>query len=335
MKIVICDYPDTLRQRKLDYEVQLLRTALPDSEVCIVPYESREQMADALRDADALLTAFAPVDDALLAQCPQLRCISVNATGFDAIDVKAATAHGVRVCAIREYCTEDVADFTVALMLALGKKLKAHGYRVEREKMWQYRAVGPVMRLRGKTLAVFGFGRIGQAVAQRAKAFGMRILAVDPYLPPAVAEAQGAELVDREQACREAHFITNHMMATPQNRDYFDEAFFRALQNQPVFVNAARAETVDEKALAAALDEGLVSAAGLDVLKNMGLDLAENPLVGRENVIITPHAAFYSTESLKALQDISCQNMIACLQGRPQEAFVCLNEKELAEAEKH
>lgn len=213
----------------------------------------------------------------------------------------------------------------------VGEKLKAHGRLVEQEKLWQYRAVGPVMRLRGKTLAVFGFGRIGQAVTQRARAFGMRILAVDPYLPLSVAEAHGAELVNRETACREAHFITNHMMATPQNRGYFDEAFFRMLQNQPIFVNAARAETVDEAALAAALDEGLVSAAGLDVLENMGLDLTENPLVGRDNVIITPHAAFYTTESLKALQDISCQNMIACLQGRAQEAFICLNEKALAE----
>lgn len=331
MKIVICDYPDTLQQRKLDYEVQLLHTALPGSEVCIVPYESQAQLSDTLKNADALLTAFAPVDGALLAHCPNLRCISVNATGFDAIDVEAATAYGVRVCAIREYCTEDVADFTMSLLLALGKKLKAHGRLVEQEKLWQYRAVGPVMRLRGKTLAVFGFGRIGQAVTQRARAFGMRILAVDPYLPLSVVEAHGAEQVNRETACREAHFITNHMMATPQNRGYFDEAFFRMLQNQPIFVNAARAETVDEAALAAALDEGLVSAAGLDVLENMGLDLTENPLVGRDNVIITPHAAFYTTESLKALQDISCQNMIACLQGRAQEAFICLNEKALAE----
>lgn len=330
MKIVICDYPDTLRQRNLKYEEELLHAALPGCEVRIVPYETQEQLCAALRDADALLTAFVPVTAELLSQCPQLACISVNATGYDTIDLAAASARGVAVCAIREYCTEDVADFTVSLLLALAKKLKGHGYRVEREKQWQYRAVGEVQRLRGKTLTVFGFGRIGQAVAARAKAFGIRILAVDPYLPPAVADAQGVQLVDAAAACREADFISNHMMATAENRHYFGEHFFRALERKPIFLNAARAETVDEAALVRALAEGLVSAAGLDVLENMGLDLATNPLLRRENVIVTPHAAFYTTESLQALQEISCRNLALCMQGKRQEAFLCVNEAQLS-----
>lgn len=329
MKIVICDYPDTLRQRNLGYEEELLHAALPGCEVCVVPYETQEQLRVALRDADALLTAFVPVTAELLSQCQRLRCISVNATGYDTIDLDAATAHGVAVCAIREYCTEDVADFTVSLLLALAKKLKGHGYRVEREKQWQYRAVGEVQRLRGKTMAIFGFGRIGQAVAVRARAFGIRILAVDPYLPPAVAAEQGAELTDAATACREADFISNHMMATVENRHYFGDRFFRALERKPIFLNAARAETVDEAALVRALDEGLVGAAGLDVLENMGLDLPTNPLLGRENVIVTPHAAFYTTESLKALQEISCHNLALCIQGRREEAFRCVNEAQL------
>ena len=328
MKLVISDYPDTLK-RDLPYEVRLLKEAFPDSEVVIYPYVNQEELAGQLQDADGLLTAFLPVDGALLDRCPHLRCVSFNATGYNSIDLNAASERGVAVCAIREYCTEDVADFTMSLLLSLAKKLKAQQYHVERDHLWQYRLVGPVLRLRGKTLAIFGFGRIGQAVAARAKAFGLEILAVDPYLPPAVADAQNVRLVSPEEACRSADFLSNHMIATPENTRFFDRTRFQSMEHHPVFLNAARAETVDEGALVEALDQGWISAAGLDVLSGMGLDLDRNPLLNRENVIVTPHAAFYTVESLKALQDISCQNLIAYLKGEPQKIFSWVNIRQI------
>lgn len=332
MKIVISDYPDTLKQRNIQYEVGLLQKAFPAGEIMVVPYEGTSEFTEALREADALLTAFVPVTDELLRHCPNLRCISINATGYDTVDIKAASRQGVAVCCINEYCTEDVADFTLALLLALSKKLKAHQYYVEQEHRWQYQQVGSVLRLRGKTLAIFGFGRIGRAVAARAEAFGMKVLAVDPFprrhinIPPSVT------LVDTEDACRHAHFISNHMMATKQNVHFFNDEFFKKLRQQPVFLNTGRAETVDEAALIRALEQGLVSGAGLDLLTGMGSGLAGNPLLNRENVLITPHAAFYTTESLQALQDVSCQNLIVCLQGRHKEADRCVNSDALLEA---
>lgn len=314
MKIVISDFPDTLN-RDLQYEVDLLKRAWPEGEVTILPYTEAEELIAELKDADGLLTAFLPVNEELLSQCPKLKCVSVNAIGYDSVDVEAATRRGVAVCAIREYCTEEVADFTVAAMLALAKKLKQHQFYVEQEHTWKYKLVGSVPRLRGKTLAIFGLGRIGQAVAKRAMSFGMEVIAVDPYLPPSVAQELGIKLVDLEHVCKNAHFITNHMRATDENKAMFDADFFNALEKRPYFINAGRATSVEEAALLAALEEHKVSGAALDVLDCMGLNLEQNPLVGRKDVIVTPHAAFYSDESLRALQDISCQNMIHCLSG--------------------
>ncbi len=200
-------------------------------------------------------------------------------------------------------------------MLALAKKLKSHQHFIEEERIWQYKRVGPVLRLRGRTWAIFGFGRIGQAVAKRAQAFGIEVVAVDPFLPPLIAEGLGVRLVDRDYVLKNADMISNHMSVSNDGAPYYDWDFFNGLEKKPIFINVGRGVSVDEIALIQALDKGLISAAGLDVLADDGITIASNPLVGRDNVIITPHAAFYSDESLKALQDISCRNLIYCLQG--------------------
>jgi len=324
MKIVISDYPGTLK-RDIAYETELLQHALPDAEIVVHPYETQEMFNETMADADALVTAFLPIDREVMAHCPKLKCISINATGYNIVDLTAASERGIKVCAIQEYCTEEVADSAMALMLALIKKLKMHQHYIEDEHVWQYTKVGSIMRLRGKTLAIFGFGRIGQAVAKRAQAFGMEVVAVDPYLPPEVARNLQVRLVDREFVLQNAHIISNHMNVSDENISYFDESFFEGLQRSPFFINVARGVSVDENALAKALDSGKISGAGLDVLRDDSLSLLENPLVGRDNVIITPHAAFYSDEALRALQDISINNVIACLTGRTEDICYIVN----------
>lgn len=314
MKIVISDYPDALK-RDIRHEVELLEKAFPTGIIVVHPYLEQESFLKVMEDAEGLLTAFLTIDDDLMAQCNMLKCISVNATGYNSIDIQAAKSRNIVVCALRDYCTEEVAEFTLALLLSLAKKIKLHQHFIEEEGVWQYKRVGPVSRLRGKTLAVMGFGRIGQAVAKRAQAFGIEVIAVDPFLPPQIAEGLGVRLVDREYVQKHADIISNHMSVSNESAPYYDWNFFKKLERKPIFINVGRGVSVDEQALLKALDQEIIAAAGLDVLADDGITIASNPLVGRENVIITPHAAFYSDESLKALQDISCQNLIHCLQG--------------------
>ena len=324
MKLVFCDHPATLN-RGIEYEVDRVRAALPDAEVIVHPYQDEENLLSVLRDADGCLTAYLPMGETIFAGCPRLKSVSINASGFNNVDLKAAASHGVSVCAVRNYCTDEVAEHTMAIMLSLARKLKVHQYHLEHDHVWAYKTAGPIYRLSGRTLAIFGFGRIGQAVGKRAQAFGLKLLAVDPYLPREVAETCGAELVTPEEAAGRADIITNHMNVTEGSRAYFNHDFFVSLKKHPIFLNMARGICVDEAALIEALDKGLVSSAGMDVLAEESPDPASNPLFGRENVVITPHGAFYSVESLRALQDISVDNLIALVTGHPENANYIVN----------
>lgn len=324
MKIVITDQAATMK-RGTDYEVARLKQALPDAEVAVHIFRDEETLLSVLEDADACITAFLPMNETVFSRCPKLKVISVNATGFNTVDLDAAARHGVTVCAIRDYCTQEVAEHTMAVMLALVRKLKFHGYRLEKDKVWSYKLAAPIERLSGKTLTIFGFGRIGQAVAARAKGFGLNILAVDPYLPPEIAAQCGAELVDKETAAERADIVTNHMNVLKDGEAYFDAAFFASLRKTPVFLNMGRGVSVDEHALLAALESGQIRAAGMDVLADEQPDPAANPLFGRDNVIITPHSAFYSEDSFRALQDISCDNLIAAVTGRTEDVHYIVN----------
>lgn len=319
MKIVISDYPNTLK-RNLDYEIGVLKQAIPSVEVVVHPFTKIGGFFKVMEGAEGLLTAFLPIDDAVLSNCPSLKYISVNATGYNTIDIKAAAKHNVTVCAIKEYCTQEVAEFAMSLILALAKNLKQHRYSIEEKHVWQYTLVAPGMRLSGKTLAVVGFGRIGQSLAALAKAFGMNILAVDPYITEEKAARFGARRAEPVYAAEQADVISNHMIATPETENYFNDAFFAHCLKRPIFINVGRGMAVDEAALLRALNTGRIAAAGLDVLKDDSPDIAEHPLANRPNVILTPHTAFYSVDSMKALQDISCENLICCLQGRPGQA---------------
>lgn len=319
MKLVLCDQPAALR-RDTQYEIDRLRAAFPDAQITVYPYQNQEALYGQLQDADGCITGFLTLGEEAFVRCSRLKNVSVNATGYNTIDLAAARRHGVTVCAIRNYCTEEVAEHTMALMLAAARRLKVHQYRLEWDKLWSYQLAAPIYRLSGQTLAVFGFGRIGQAVAERARAFGLKLLAVDPYLPPEVAAAHGARLVPPEEAAREADIITNHMNVSSETRAYFNENFFRSLQRKPIFLNLGRGASVDEKALLQALEQGQICGAALDVLQEEQPSPGSHPLFGREDVIITPHAAFYSEQSIRVLQDRSCDNLIAMLRGEPEKA---------------
>lgn len=318
MKVLISDYPDSMH-RDISREISLLKSSPVISDVDVYPYTSYSAFCSHLSDADGLITAFLPITETVLNEASKLKCISINATGYDTVDLSAAAAKNIDVCPIREYCTQEVAEFTVTLLLSLVKKIKLHEYAIEHDHIWQYQAAGAVRPLAGSTLAVFGYGRIGRAVARLASAFGIDVIAVADHIPADTSGTGPAKIVSARFAAENADFISNHMNASDKNHHYFSGDFFSGLRKHPIFINTARGSCVDEAALVHALDAGLISAAGLDVLESECPDLISNPLLNRSNVIITPHAAFYSEQSIKKLQEISCMNMISCLEARSSE----------------
>lgn len=329
MKILITDYPDVIK-RDLDREREILQNGLPGCEVEIFPYRGdREELKRALQDTDAVLTAFLNFDEELLSAAGKLKCICFNATGYDFVDYNAACRHRIGIVPIGEYCTGEVADHTMALILALERGLKHYIRDIDERKNWQYYSGQKLQRLDGMKLGIFGFGKIGRAVAARAAAFGIRVYACDPGITAETAEKAGAVLVDEDYLLEQCDIISNHMNLTEKNRDFFNRERFRKMKKHPVFINVSRGGAVDEDALAEALDSGTVSAAGLDVLRAENPDLETEKLVGRENVIMTPHAAFYTEQSLEDLQRISCENVVHYLREEYDQVNKIVNRREL------
>ena len=213
------------------------------------------------------------------------------------------------------YCTQEVADHTLALLLALNRRLMDYHRGVQADGLWKWDAFPDIRRLEGQTLGILGFGAIGRAVARRAQAFGIRVVAHDPFVPESLAREMDVELLDAPELLARADVVSNHMNLNETSRGFFNRETFALMRRKPLLINVGRGETVIEADLARALDEGVVSGAGLDVLAQEEPELEGHPLRGRPNVILTPHMAFYSDTALFDCLRIACQNLTYYLNG--------------------
>ncbi len=287
-------------------------------------------LAAACCDADAILTDYVPFNRTVLEALPHCRIISVAATGWDCVDVRAAAEQGIRVSCVGEYCTDEVADHTLALLLALNRQLLAYHQQVQTDRNWSWNAVRGLRRLAGQTLGLVGLGRIGQAVCRRALSFGLRIVACDPLLDDAMANRHGARRVGFEEMLAEADIISLHCNLNANNRGLLNRDAFALMRRKPMLLNVARGGLIVEADLVEALDRGLVAGAALDVLTEDSPDLLQHPLAGRRDVLLTPHVAFYSESALADLRRISAENIRAFLEGRPDEVFRLVSPAESA-----
>jgi phosphoglycerate dehydrogenase-like enzyme len=278
-------------------------------------------LAAACRDADAVLTDYVPFDRGIFGALGRCRIISVAATGWDCVDTAAADARGIAVACVGEYCTEEVADHTFALILACERRLRDYDRQVQARHDWRWNEVRGIRRLAGLTLGIVGFGRIGRAVCRRAIGFGLSVLAADPQVPDAQVRRQGAEPAPLDDVLARADILTLHSNLDAGSRGLLDARAFARMKRQPLLVNVARGALVVEADLVAALDAGLLRGAALDVLAEDSPDLRHHPLAGRGDVLLTPHVAFYSETALEDLRRISAANITAFLEGRPQDVF--------------
>src|SRR5438034_3468838 len=250
-----------------------------------------------LSDADGLLVRSATkVDACLLAAAPHLRIVARAGTGVDNVDVAAASSRGILVVNAPGANSISVAEHACALMLALARSVPAADRAMKDGRWEKKRFLGT--ELRGKTLGVAGLGRIGQEVAQRARAFGMRIVAHDPYISKDIAGGLGVELMSLDEVCSTSDYLTLHLPSTPETKHLFDDDRFAACKPGIRIINTARGELIDEAALKRALEKGVVGAAALDVFEHeppKDWSLAQLP-----QVIATPHIAA-STEEAQEL----------------------------------
>ena len=259
-----------------------------------------KELAGDLADADAILVRSATkVDAALIAAAPRLRIIARAGVGVDNVDVDAASARGILVVNAAGASSISVAEHACALMLALSRAIPSADRLMKSQKWEKKNLLGT--EVRGKTLGIAGFGRIGQEVAQRARAFGMHIITHDPFIAADLAARSGVQLVSLDELCATADYITLHLPATPETRHLFNDTRFAKCKPGLRLINTARGELVDEAALRRAIESGIVAGAGLDVFEKeppTDWSLAQLP-----QVIATPHIAA-STEEAQELVGI-------------------------------
>jgi D-3-phosphoglycerate dehydrogenase len=309
MKVVVTDFLFD----DLDLEAEALRGV-----AALVPNRVFRGNADALdraRDADGLLSQMATLDAGLIGGLERCKVIVRYGVGYDRIDLDAATRKGIAVCNVPDYGTQDVADHTLALMLALVRKLPAM-IRQLREGGWGESPFRPIPRVSALTVGVYGFGRIGKAVAARIRAFGCSVIACDPYLDDETFARAGVERVSREELLTRSDLITLHTPLTQETRRLMDDAAFSRMKRGALLVNAARGGVVDTVALIRALDSGQVGGAALDVLDTEPIP-ADHPLWLRPNVFMTGHLAWYSEHSLRQLQRSVGEECARVLRGEP------------------
>lgn len=327
MKVLISDYPDSMMPYH-DIEIATLRSGLgEDLEIEVYDYsdDKRDEFIQKLAESDALLTAFVKVDKAAMEAAPRLKQVSINATGYDNVDLEEATKRGIGVSPVGEYCTWDVSESAIAYMFALNKHLKFYQQEIDGEHKWDYAAAPQWPRLQDQTLGIFGFGKIGKCTAEKAKGLVKRIIVHDPFVDPQVAKEHGVELLSADEVLAQADIIVNHMNLNDTNVKFFDAEKLAKMERHPLLINLGRGLCVDEDALIEALDRGQIRAYGADVLYDETPDLAHHPLVGRKNVVLTPHSAFYSSTSMEDLMRFSCQNIVHFLRGEKDKVFKLVN----------
>jgi len=300
------DFPST--------EIERRELAAVDAEVIVGQCATEDDVVELCADADGIILQYAPITRRVIAHLDRCRVLSRYGIGVDTIDVQAATERGIWVCNAGDYCRAEVAEHAMALLLALGRRLFALDRSVHAGIWNTVGAMGPAPRLQGQTLGLIGFGTIGREVAARARAFGLRLLTYDPVVTPELAAEHGAELVTLDDLLARSDFVSLHCPLIRQTHHLIDATTLRQMKPTAFLVNTSRGGLVDQPALAEALRAGMIAGAAVDVLEKEPID-RDDPLLDLPNAIITPHAAFYSADSLEELQKRTALNVVAALRG--------------------
>lgn len=281
------------------------------AEVTLAQVKKKEEVIQACKDADGLINQYTLLTREVLENLPRCQVISRYGVGVDSIDLQAATDLGIIVANVPDYCVEEVANHTIALILTLSRKTAFFDRKVK-SNQWDFRLGIPIYRMKGRTLGLIGCGRIGMEVAKKMSSFGVKVIVFDPYLQKT---EEWIELKDLDAVLKESDMISIHCPLNESTRHLIGEKEFRKMEKRPFLINTSRGAIIDEKALIQALKEGLISGAGLDVLEKEPPD-PTNPLLTMENVILTPHVSFYSVESISELKRRTAENVVSVLQGK-------------------
>lgn len=309
MKVVITDH----RFPNVDQERRAVEAA--GGELLVGQAADQAQLIELCRDADGLLVTRAPITRRVVEAMERCRIIVRYGVGLDCVDVAAATERGILVANVPDYCVDEVSDQALALLLMLSRQM-VPAIEVAKQDDWPLNKLPALRRVRGQTCGLFGCGRIGSLFSHKVSALGMRVLVHDPFLSAARAKGLSVELVSFEGLLERSDFISIHAPLNEETRHRFGEAAFARMKPTAYLINVSRGGQIDEAALLNAVDARRIAGAGLDVLESETQPTpARARLVGHPKIIVTPHTAWLSQESVATLQARAIEQVLACFRG--------------------
>ena len=286
---------------RIDYELRTAKSPSPEDILAVA------------KDADAILVTYAKLTRELLMQLTRCKAIGRFGLGVDNIDLVAAGEKGIQVNYVPDYCIHEVSDHALALLLALARKVPQSNKLVQSGR-WEVPPLTPMHRLSGRVLGLVGFGNIPRMLAPKAKALGLKVVAYDPFAKAELFKDAGVESVSFDQLLAMSDFVSVHAPLMAETRGLMNAAAFGKMKKGAMIINTARGPLIDEAALLAALDSGQLGGGALDVISTEPMP-KDSPLLGRDNLILTPHTAFYSVEALSELQTKCASDVARVLSG--------------------
>ena len=310
-KVVVtdCDHPSVEIERKALNEI--------DAEFVLANCNTEDDVIEVAHNADGIINQYAPITRRVIESLKRCKVIARYGVGVDNIDVEAATEYKIIVANVPDYCIDEVSTHTMALILACARGITLLDRKI-RDKKWDFTLAKPLFRTQGKTLGLFGFGRIARIVAQKALGFGFRIIAYDPYVSKV---NLGAKLVELSQLLTDSDFASIHVPLTVETRHSFGKNELKVMKKTAYLINTSRGPVMNEKDLYIALKEKWIAGAALDVMEKEPPDW-NSALLQLDNLIITPHISFYSEESYIELKTKVAQAVLSVLKGELPRAIV-------------
>ncbi len=306
-KVLVSDY----EFKSITIEKEVLHSA--GAEIITAQCKTEDEVISAGKGVHAIINQYAPITRKVMESLPNLKVIARYGVGVNTIDLEAATKHGIYVTNVTDYCMEEVADHTFSLLLACARKIVQLNKAVKND-VWDYKVGMPIYRLKGRILGLVGFGSIPQNLAKKAISFGLKLVIYDPFISKSLADKYKAEVVSLNELMKISDFISVHTPLTNETKGLIGKEQFNHAKKEAFMINTSRGEVVDEEALIHALRKNQIGGAALDVVSQEPIR-HNHPLLKMENVILTPHVAWYSEESQIELQRKTAENVVDVLKG--------------------
>lgn len=275
--------------------------------------KTEEEFFKLVEEADSIVTVYREIDEEILIKAKLCKGVVRTGIGFNNIDIVKAGELGKYVCNVPDYCFDEVSDHAIVSGLSIGRKLYEWDKRVK-SGVWSHEGMQPIYAYQNQTFGLLGFGNIPRYVAKKVKAFGFNVIAYDPFVSQEIADEFGVSLVSLEDLLAQSDYLSLHAPLTEQTKHTVNKESISKMKDGVIIINTSRGPLINEKDLYEALISGKVAGAALDVMEIEPPDMS-NPLLKLDNVIITPHAAFYSEKSAKELRKKSFEEAVRIAKG--------------------